>query len=506
MTSVNFGPLTRHVGVRAARANDQEIFRQAVAAWEAGEADSALPQIERALPTSRDYRLWHIHGLILRQLDRREEALRSLRRAVELNPGAQKPAFALAKTLFEAGLPSVEAHGRALQLAPGDPEVVLGLASAFVADGQVDAALEGLEKIVARSPLWVEGHILLTKLRWLQGEREGFSRSFDEALAQYPNSFDLRREQLIALMHAEQWDEVLARVAQGRAAVGEIPLFGANEAIVYAELGDVAQADKLFAPYLELEDGAVQVRRVRHLLRTARVDEAAQVIEAWLYRPEGFMFWPYASIAWRMIDEQRWQWLEGDERFVGVYDISDRLPPLDVLAEKLRRLHTLSGQPLEQSLRGGTQTDGDIFQHIDPVLVQLREAVRATVTEHVAKFPDRDERHPLLAPKRDSIGFNGAWSVRLHSRGYHANHVHPVGWISSALYVALPPDLGQKEAGYLTLGEARAPGFEIDLPPFRTVEPKPGRLVLFPSYMWHGTRPFGEGERLTVAFDVARPQ
>ena len=56
----------------------------------------------------------------------------------------------------------------------------------------------------------------------------------------------------------------------------------------------------------------------------------------------------------------------------------------------------------------------------------------------------------------------------------------------------------------LTLGEAKAPSFPIDLPPFRTVEPEPGRLVLFPSYMWHGTRPFAEGERMTVAFDVAR--
>jgi hypothetical protein len=44
----------------------------------------------------------------------------------------------------------------------------------------------------------------------------------------------------------------------------------------------------------------------------------------------------------------------------------------------------------------------------------------------------------------------------------------------------------------------------VDLPPFRTIEPKPGRLALFPSYMWHGTRPFAEGERMTVAFDVSR--
>ena len=49
-------------------------------------------------------------------------------------------------------------------------------------------------------------------------------------------------------------------------------------------------------------------------------------------------------------------------------------------------------------------------------------------------------------------------------------------------------------------------------PPFRTqpeldadhfVRPKPGRLVLFPSYMWHGTVPFTTDEsRMTIAFDA----
>ena len=44
------------------------------------------------------------------------------------------------------------------------------------------------------------------------------------------------------------------------------------------------------------------------------------------------------------------------------------------------------------------------------------------------------------------------------------------------------------------------------LAPLQVIEPKPGRLVLFPSNMWHGTRPFPQGERLTVAFDIARPR
>jgi len=39
--------------------------------------------------------------------------------------------------------------------------------------------------------------------------------------------------------------------------------------------------------------------------------------------------------------------------------------------------------------------------------------------------------------------------------------------------------------------------------PRRLVRPSVGKLVLFPSYFWHGTVPFtADRARLTVAFDV----
>ena len=62
-----------------------------------------------------------------------------------------------------------------------------------------------------------------------------------------------------------------------------------------------------------------------------------------------------------------------------------------------------------------------------------------------------------------------------------------------------------KSAGWLTLGVPQAQ-LGIDLPPMRTIEPRPGRLVLFPSTLWHGTVPFDSGERLTVIpVDVGNP-
>lgn len=96
---------------------------------------------------------------------------------------------------------------------------------------------------------------------------------------------------------------------------------------------------------------------------------------------------------------------------------------------------------------------------------------------------------------------SGAWSVRLGAGGYHAAHVHPEGWLSSACYIDLPDAVdGADRQGWIGFG---GPPFASDLPHQHFEKPEPGKLVLFPSYMWHGTIPFqGDQTRLTIAFDV----
>ena len=97
--------------------------------------------------------------------------------------------------------------------------------------------------------------------------------------------------------------------------------------------------------------------------------------------------------------------------------------------------------------------------------------------------------------------------MRLGPGGHNVVHSHPLGWISSAFYVALPDghEAGAPPAGHLQLG---APPAELglELAPYRTIAPAPGRLVLFASTLWHGTVPFAAGERLNIAFDVVPAQ
>jgi uncharacterized protein (TIGR02466 family) len=172
----------------------------------------------------------------------------------------------------------------------------------------------------------------------------------------------------------------------------------------------------------------------------------------------------------------------------------------DGLQAKLEAMHTMQMHPAEQSLRGGTQTRGNLFDRRLPEIQALAAEIRRAINAAVSALPD-DPTHPFLSRKSGDIDFSASWSVRLASEGFHINHVHPMGWISSALYIALPPKM-DKNSGALTFGVPES-AYGLDLPPRRVEVPKVGRLVLFPSYFWHGTLPFeNDKHRLTVAFDA----
>jgi cytochrome c-type biogenesis protein CcmH/NrfG len=184
---------------RIQAADPARVLDRAIEALNKGDPDLPLEEVDLALSAApHDYRLWHIKGLIHREQERRELAIPALRRAFELAPSEPLVAHGYARTLLEAGMPSVEPFARALKLSPGNAEVVTGLASSLVAEGRITDAISGLETVVRRSPLWTDGHILLARMRWTNGERENFTRSFDEALRAHPDSLDLRREQMAA--------------------------------------------------------------------------------------------------------------------------------------------------------------------------------------------------------------------------------------------------------------------------------------------------------------------
>jgi tetratricopeptide (TPR) repeat protein len=211
----------------------------------------------------------------------------------------------------------------------------------------------------------------------------------------------------------------------------------------------------------------------------------------------------------RLRDDERDEILNGYDSFIRVFDLKppDGFPSMESFNEELgaylERLHPKTDAYLEQSLRGGTQTEGMLFKAGHVLVEKLRLRIEEAVRAHIADLP-ADEQHPFLARRAANFRYAGAWSSRLCDQGFHINHLHPEGWISSCYYVAVPEETKNADTrnGWIKFGE---PALEVPLknPVRRAVQPVPGRLVLFPSYMWHGTVPLSAASaRTTIAFDA----
>ena len=203
-----------------------------------------------------------------------------------------------------------------------------------------------------------------------------------------------------------------------------------------------------------------------------------------------------------------YQTLYDYDNFIQVYDL---LPPDGYqtvegfnleLKKTLEEYHNFKSEPLNQSLRHGIQTDKDLSLIDDPVLNSFFKMIDKPILDYMKKI-GYDPQHPMKRRNTNQYRINGAWSVQLSPQGHHVNHIHPMGWLSSSYYVDVPDVARGSEdrEGWIKFGEPDIQGLNLEAEKY--IEPKGGRLVLFPSYMWHGTIPFsGNQTRLTLPFDV----
>jgi len=475
-----------------------------------GRGRAAIRLAEKALAHARGHPgLWQILGLAARLDQRSALALRAFSEAARLNPSDALIAQSFAQAALEAGKPAIDLFRNAAALSPANAAVLQGLSAALVAENRASEAVSGMHQLLEANPLWIEGHKTYAQIAGQVGSAGDPRATIRKALQRFGRNAELHRSLIALDFELGDFEAAISHLDHASSMLGDSRWITNWLAFAASETGRIKQADHYFKQMYAPRDIDEAFRKVRHYVRTKRIDRASALAEEWrLHDPTGIL-WPYFSIIWRSTGDDRWCWLEGQQEFIGVFDLSERISSLAALAEQLRKLHFANRQPLDQSVRLGTQTDGNLFLRLEPEIIELRTAVLSAVEDYIGKLPPADSDHPLLRHAREPVRIEGSWSVRLTNGGFHVDHVHTRGWISSACYISLPDSqIGKGEgpddhAGWLSLGECQE--LAPELPPVRLIEPKPGRLVLFPSTMWHGTRPFSEGERLTAAFDIAKP-
>jgi Tfp pilus assembly protein PilF len=429
-------------------------------------------------------------------------ALTAIADAVALDRDDPELALAHAHISQDAWQPAAHLFARARTLMPDNLAVVQAHANALNAEGEGDVAQALLADALTAHPGWIEGHRALVSVRATAGEGRSSARSFADAVSIEPQNLALRLAWFHALATARDWDAARAVIADAQAMFGDVRSIVLAKTFLASESDEASRDPHLFDGVADVRDVGLDLCRVRFWLRNGDPARAMAIAETHVGGAAARTFWPYLSLCWRLTGDPRAAWLDGDPLFVRSFDLDI---DTHMLTSVLRGLHALRAPFPEQSVRGGTQTSGQLFFHPDPAIQAVRAKVIAAVGTYIADLPPPDPAHPLLGqPRGRPILFEGSWSVRLTAQGFHSCHTHTRGWISSALYVALPDKPGPPPAGWIEFG-APPPELGLSLSPSLRVEPKPGRLVLFPSTLWHGTVPFDDGERLTTAFDVAVP-
>ena len=467
---------------------------------------------------ARDSEAWSALGTALHGLGRLSEARSAFQRALTIAPNYGAAHYQLAATLAEEerALEALEHVGAAARAGIAHRGLVLTRARALMQLDRYDEAERALLEIVRGTPDDVEVQTLLVQLRHVRGDQD-FARALREAAtrpgalpavrAAYADT--LRRSGDLA--GSEQLLRELLREH------GPLPALMSSLATVLQETGRHAEAVSYSRAAAEAQPHSTPLAEnyVAALLCAGDPRAALPTIERFRQLTPLDQRWiTYRADASRQLGESLFdEWCDL-ERLVRVYDIEP--PPgyasIEAFHETLRPLlearHRQAMHPLDQSLRFGTQTSRGLLVDNDPVIKAFLSALEAPMASYQAEI-GRDDAHPLLARNTDAAKMVGCWSVRLKRGGFHVNHIHPQGWMSSAYYVSVPAEVEDTEArsGWIKFGEPRfaMPGATAG----RFVQPRAGRLVLFPSYLWHGTTPIhGDEARLTVAFDAvpARPK
>ncbi len=454
---------------------------------------------------------WTMLHQVQRAQERHEDALESAATALKLAPKLRgvRYNFAVALDRVGRGGEALEYYERLARQDLDTPELAINLVRALYAAGRQSDAETAAEEAIKLWPGSVSLHATLARMRFLRGEGDKCVALAEAEIARRPRDLQLRLACADALHRSGLLPQALKVLDEALQLAPDAPALLTALGIVLDELDRPRDGLKALRRVCAIAPEARAGRRnlLSTLLRAGLADEALATTRALRTdEPHEQYLIACETVALRLMGDPQYRYWCDYERLVRCYELPAPQGFFTIenfnaaLAETLRAQHRINAHPLDQHIHNGSQTGRSLLalneRHLRAFIAASETAVRDYVGRLRASANDAVGQR-----KRDNYRYSGLWSVRLTHEGWQPNHVHDRGWISSAYYVAASAgEKAPERAGWLKLGEPNRP--IAGCGPEKFIEPKPGMLVLFPSYMWHGTMPFMGTERLSAAFDV----
>lgn len=442
-------------------------------------------------------------GVVLGNLGNTEEAIQNYRKAIALDPKLTPAYFNLGIALQERGQSeaAIAAYRKAVALEPGFYEANGNLGVILQQQGRLEDAIACYRKALAVQPNALGYFNLGTALR-NHGLLADAVESFRKALVIDPNYSEAHSSLGESLWHLGQLGEAFQHFNQALAIDPDNPGANYNIAVFFYDNGELERA----IPHFERSQFADWRERALYCLyKLERYDEFREKLRIAIptnsSSPLLAALSTHHATNFNVADE--YNFCSQPLDFVYHHSIPELAEADSPLLKAL--LHDINQADIaarEQSrLHHGTQSSGNLFKRPEASFRKLAELVARTIQGYYRQHADSNCAFIQEFPK--NIEFNSSWYVRMRQGGHLDSHIHEEGWISGAVYLAMPRQLpGDEGCIELSTHGDNYPQQHQNFPR-RMVKLQVGDVCFFPSSVFHRTIPFSATEeRICVAFDV----
>ncbi len=469
-------------------------------------------------------------------------ALSSYQKAININPNIPELQFNLGAMLYALNdnKGAIYHYQKAIELKPTFTEAFFNLGITYQSQSEYDLAIKSYEQAVNSQPGFYEAIGNIGTIKQLQGKLEEAITLFQKSLTifedgrgnynlagAYRNLGNLslsikyfRRAVEISSGEAEFYSD-LGDALWHDGNIEEANLFlrkavevdSSNPKSNY-QLGIFLYDNKAFTEaiqYLEsAEIGDWEERILYCFYKLEKYDQFKQKLDSLIVQKNSspFLATLSAHYAQNFKIKDPYNFCPSPLNFICHEQIPELMENNQKLIKELRNdINTADiGQRKQSRLTSGIQSSGNLFKRKESSFSKLENALKKLINRYFLHYQNEDNEFIRSFPKE--INFSSAWYVKMKSGGYLSSHIHEDGWISGAVYLAIPKDSGldgQEGAIELSSDGDDYPRLHDEFEK-KVILPNVGDVIFFPSSVFHRTISFNSNEeRICIAFDI-RPE
>ncbi len=415
--------------------------------------------------------LWFNCAIALTQLNRLDEAVSTYQQAIKIQPNFFEAHGNLGTILQRQGKldEAIKSYQAGLKINPQDARGYFNLGTVLRDKGELQAAVDAYQKAIQLFPNYTDAHNNLGETLRDQGDMHAAVKCYQAALTLNPSHPNANYNMAEFLYLAKKYEDAIAYFERSQL--------------------DDWQARKLYCLYKAQKFDAFKANRDELASGTKNILPFVATLSTHYSINFGAPD-PYNFCKNGLEFVYQNKLLEADGELLN--DLLNDINTADIAERKQGRL------------TNGQQSAGNLFKRPEQSFRTLAELIKQEFLRYKNKFSKADCELILSFPAE--LEFTSSWYVKMQQGGHLSAHIHEIGWISGAVYLAMPPRNGVEGAfEYGTHGDEYPivpPKTTADFPTTH-IMPEVGDIVLFPSSLFHRTIPFSSNlERICIAFDL----